>query len=187
MMQFRLAGTGGQGQILAAIILAEAAVASDQLYAAQSQSYGPESRGGASRAEVVISESPIDYPKVDKPDFLLCMSQQGFDKYQDDVAEDGTILVDTSLVTVPETHRHSRVVGCKITETARKNLGRQVVANIIALGLLVRLTEVVSPEAAKKAIANRVPSGTESLNLQAFDLGFELDPSLDCFGLDRSF
>ncbi len=168
--QIRLAGRGGQGQILAGIVLAEAAVTFDGLYATQSQSYGPESRGGASRAEVIISDSPVDYPKVTEADFLLCMSQEAYDKYKDELAENGTIMVDSTNVDAQD----SSVIAKPITQKSEEELGRTIVANMLALGLLVGYTEVVSEEAALNAVANRVPEGTEDINQRAFKLGLEM-------------
>ncbi len=172
-MQLRLAGTGGQGQILAGIILADAAVAYDGKYATQSQSYGPESRGGASRAEVVVSDEPVDYPKVIEADLLLCMSQEAYDKYADEVKDDGTILIDSTLVDV-DGKVDSRIVPRPITAVARDELGRAIVANVVALGIIVELTSVVSPEAAREAVAARVPPGTQEANLEAFERGRRL-------------
>ncbi len=171
--QLRLAGTGGQGQVLAGIILADAAVAYDAKYATQSQSYGPESRGGASRAEVVISDEPVDYPKVIEADLLLCMSQEAYDKYGADTADDGIILIDSTLVQV-NPNSDSRIVARPITRVAREELGRAIVANVVALGVIIELTKAVSPEAARKAVSARVPPGTEEANLQALERGRRL-------------
>ncbi len=171
--QLRLAGTGGQGQILAGIILADAAVTYDVKYATQSQSYGPESRGGASRADVVISDEPVDYPKVIEADLLLCMSQEAYDKYAKDTTEDGIILVDSTLVP-SYCNEDPRVVACPITGVARDELGRIIVANVVALGLIVELTDIVSTEAVRKAVAARVPPGTQEANLRAFERGRSL-------------
>ncbi len=173
--QIRLAGTGGQGQILAGIILAEAAVVHDGLHATQTQSYGPESRGGASRAEVIISDEPIDYPKVIAADFLLCMSQEAYDRYREEIADEGMILVDSSLVCVDEAS--DRVEQVPITKMAEERLGRAIVANVLALGMLVGMTSCVSEGAAREAVANRVPRGTEKLNLRALELGLSVAAS----------
>ncbi len=172
MKQIRLAGRGGQGQILAGIVLAEAAVAFDGLHATQSQSYGPESRGGASRAEVVISDSPVDYPKVTEADCLLCMSQEAYDTYRKEVTDDGLVLVDSTFVE-PDVEDEG-VIQEPITSVAENELGRAIVANMVALGILVQLTEVVSVEAARQAIVHRVPSGTEELNVRAFEKGLSM-------------
>ncbi|MFO8060157.1 MAG: 2-oxoacid:acceptor oxidoreductase family protein [Bacillota bacterium] len=174
--QIRLAGTGGQGQILAGIILAEAAVVHDGLHAVQSQSYGPESRGGASRAEVIISDEPIDYPKVMEADLLLCMSQEAYDRYAEEIAEQGVLLVDSSLVQPGEPS--DRVLQVPITKMAEEKLGRSIVANVLALGILVGLTSAVSEEAAREAVAGRVPPGTEELNLKALELGLSVAEDL---------
>ncbi len=165
-----LAGKGGQGQVLAGIILAEAAVSYDGLYATQTQSYGPESRGGASRAEVIIADAPIDYPKVTDADLILCMSQEAYDRYAPGLGEGGIILVDDTLVSQYDGDSPA-VKPVPITELAEKEIGRVIVANMVALGVLVALTSVVSMEAARQAIENSVPPGTEELNLKAFDLG----------------
>ena len=171
--EIRLAGTGGQGQILAGIILAEAAVVHDGVNATQTQSYGPESRGGASRAEVIIATEPIDYPKVSQADLLLCMSQEAYDKYRGQVKPDGLILVDETLVKAGDD-----AVIAPITQTAREQLGRVIVANIVAVGIIVGMTQVVSEEAARKAILGRVPAGTEELNEKAFEAGLCLAEKL---------
>jgi len=171
--EVRLAGTGGQGQILAGIILADAAAVYDGVNAVQTQSYGPESRGGASRAEVVISEEEIDYPKVTAPHVLLAMSQKAYDTYAEDVRADGLIVADTTLVS-PAENGPVRTLGFPITEAARKELGRVIVANMVALGIVTVLTGRVSREAVKQALASRVPRGTEELNLRALEYGFHL-------------
>lgn len=168
--QILLAGKGGQGQILAGIILAKAAVSYDGLHATQTQSYGPESRGGASRAEVIISDAPIDYPKVTDADLILCMSQEAYDRYAPELGEGGIILVDDSLVDQYDADSPA-VKPVSITGLAEKEVGRVIVANMVALGVLVTLTSVVSMEAVTRAIENSVPPGTEEMNLKAFRLG----------------
>ena len=167
--EIRLAGTGGQGLILAGIVLAEAAVAEGH-NAAQTQSYGPESRGGASKAEVIIAEGEIDYPKVTKPDFLLVMSQPAADLYGGKLREGGLILVDSTFV-ADFTAGPGRVVRLPLTALARQELGRDLVANIVALGALVTLAGVVRRESLEQAVLRRVPKGTEGLNRKALEVG----------------
>jgi 2-oxoglutarate ferredoxin oxidoreductase subunit gamma len=170
MLQISLSGTGGQGLILAGIILAEAAIL-DGKEAVQTQSYGPEARGGASKAEVIISNTEIDYPKVLTADILLAMSQEACNKYHGLVGPHGQMLVDTSLVwEVPIIA--AKVIPLEITRAAKEELGKVMAANIIAMGALVGLTQVVSAEALKAAVLARVPKGTEKLNQQALELGF---------------
>jgi 2-oxoglutarate ferredoxin oxidoreductase subunit gamma len=171
--EIRLSGEGGQGLVLAGKILAEAAAIYDERNATQSQSYGPEARGGASKSEVIISDGEIDYPKAEKLDLQLALTQEALDKYWKDLRPDGWLVVDSEAVTrVPE--GDFRVVRVPFLRLAREKLGKGVVANIIAVGVIVRLTKVVSEEAAEQAILARVPRGTEELNRNAYHLGLEV-------------
>jgi 2-oxoglutarate ferredoxin oxidoreductase subunit gamma len=167
--EVRLAGEGGQGLILAGVILAEAAAVYDGLNAVQTQSYGPEARGGASRSEVIIAKGEIDYPKVMSADLLLCMSQEACDKFYEQVKEEGLLIVDSTTVSRLPTYR---AIAVPITEIAQNATGRQITASIVALGLVTGLTGVVSRTALEKAVSDRVPSGTEELNLKALAAGF---------------
>ena len=172
MKQIVLTGTGGQGLILAGIILAEAAVL-DGKQAIQTQSYGPEARGGASRAEVLISDKPIDYPKVLKADTLLAMSQEAFNKFADHIGAGGSLVVDSTFVReLKETK--AKLIALPITRAAKEQLGRDMFANIIALGAIVGLTGTVSRESLIAAVLARVPKGTEDKNRQAIEIGFKL-------------
>ena len=148
--EIRLAGEGGQGMILAGIILAEAAAIYDRKNAVQSQSYGPEARGGASKAEVIISDEDIDFPEVIKADILIILSQEAYDKYAGTVEEGGLTIVDTSNVLDTKA---ANAVRLPITEIAKETTGRPITANTVALGVLVQLTDVVSKEAISKAVA----------------------------------
>jgi 2-oxoglutarate ferredoxin oxidoreductase subunit gamma len=167
--EIRLAGEGGQGMILAGVILAEAAAVHEGLNAAQTQSYGPEARGGASRSEVIVARGEIDYPKVMAADFLLCMSQEACDKFYTQVKEEGWILVDSSNVTRVPTHR---AVTLPISDIAEEATGRRITASMVGLGLVSGLSGVVSRSALEKAVADRVPAGTEEINLKALAAGF---------------
>ena len=171
--ELRLSGEGGQGLVLAGKILAEAAAIYDERNATQSQSYGPEARGGASKSEVIISDGEIDYPKAEKLDLQLALTQEAFDKYHKDIRPGGWLVVDSDAVTrLPE--NDWRVVQLPLVRLAREKLGRAIVANIVALGVIVRLSEVVTEEAAEEAILARVPRGTEDLNRKAYRLGLEV-------------
>lgn len=170
--EFRLSGSGGQGLILAGKILAEAAAIYDNKNATQSQSYGPEARGGSSRSEVIISDVEIDYPKVEDIDLLLAFTQEACDKYCKDVKETGIVLVDSGYVTnVPK--GNFKVYSLPITEIAERDAGRVLFSNIVALGMITELTGAVSKEAVESAILSRVPKGTEELNLKAFRAGID--------------
>lgn len=170
--ELRLSGSGGQGLILAGIILAEAALLEDK-NAIQTQSYGPEARGGASKAEVIFSDSEIDFPKVQSPDIVLSLTQVASDKYIKTVSPDGIVIVDDSIE-LPADLRAGKVYKLPILGTAAEKLGKSIVANIVAIGLLAELTGIVSRESVEKAVLARVPKGTEDLNKAALNEGYEL-------------
>jgi 2-oxoglutarate ferredoxin oxidoreductase subunit gamma len=171
--EIRLSGSGGQGLILAGQILAEAAAVYDDKYATQSQSYGPEARGGASRSEVIISDEEIDYPKAVNLDFLLAFTQSACDKYAGDLKKGGILLIDSAEVTkLPQ--RDLKIFSAPITEIAEKEVGKKVTANLVAVGLIVGLSKIVTPIAAEESLWERVPKGTEEINLKAFKKGLEI-------------
>jgi 2-oxoglutarate ferredoxin oxidoreductase subunit gamma len=164
----RLSGSGGQGIILMGIILAEAIGIYDGKYVAQTQSYGPEARGGSSKAEVVVSDSVIDYPKAMRLDLLVAMNQKACDDYYMDLKPGGTLIVDTTFVKqIPIT----RAYQIPFTRIAREKFNREMVANIVALGAITKLTPVVSPRAIESSVLSRVPKGTEKLNRDALKEG----------------
>ncbi len=171
-VEVRFSGSGGQGIILAGVILAEAAAIYDDKNAVQSQSYGPEARGGASKAEVIISEGEIDYPKATNIDILLALTQVSCDKYSSDLKPGGILIVDPQEVKkVPK--GEFTVYSVPIFQVAGEKIGRRIVGNIVALGAVVGLTGVVSRKAIEEAVLSRVPRGTEELNLKALQAGLE--------------
>ena len=171
--EVRLSGEGGQGLVLAGKILAEAAAIYDDKNATQSQSYGPEARGGASKSDVIISDGEIDYPKAENIDLLLALTQEALDKYLSDLRPEGILVVDSDAVErIPE--GKWRVLRNPFVRIAREQLGKAVVANIVALGLIVRLSRAVNEDSAEQAILARVPKGTEDLNRRAYRLGLDL-------------
>jgi len=165
-----LAGSGGQGIISAGIILAEAAVLAG-LNAVQTQSYGPESRGGASRAEVVLSDGEIDYAKTTRPDVLLALTADACTKYAARTKTGGLLIVDDQVDPVPP--GPYLLIRAPITRIAVSDLGRPIVANIVALGVLAALTEIVPIDVLEEAVLARVPRGTEELNRTALRRGFQ--------------
>lgn len=170
--EIRFSGSGGQGMILAGIIMAEAAAIYGDKNAVQSQSYGPESRGGASKAEVIISGGPIDYPKATAIDCMLAMTQEACTKYHGDIKNGGILLVDSEEVkTVPS--GNFKVYSYPIIGTARDEMGKTIVANIISLGMITELTGIVSRESVEKAVLSRVPAAFVDLNKKALQIGFE--------------
>lgn len=168
--QLRLSGSGGQGVITAAIIFAEAAVAEGK-ESVQSQSYGPEARGGASKSEVIIDDGPIYHPHVLVPDLVLAMTQKAADKYYGDLNADGLLVLDDSLV--PETPDFPHVVRIPITKLAIEQVGKPLFANIVALGALVRLTNLVSFDTIRQSVAHRVPPHTVEQNMKALQVGWD--------------
>jgi 2-oxoglutarate ferredoxin oxidoreductase subunit gamma len=170
--ELRFSGAGGQGLILAGVIMAEAASIYDGKQAVQSQSYGPEARGGASKSEVIVSDDAIDYPKATVVDALLALTQEACDKYSHDLKEGGVLLVDSDLVKrLPA--GNFKTVAFPIINTAKNEVGREIVANIVALGAMVALTGVVSKESAEKAVLSRVPEAFLELNKKAFNMGYD--------------
>ena len=168
--EIRLSGSGGQGMILGAIILAEAACIYGDKNACQSQSYGPEARGGSSKSDVVISNGVIDYPKATKLDVLLAMTQEAANKYSRDLRPDGLLVVDEDYVLEPP-EGEFQLVKLPIMRLATETVGKAVVANIVALGALQTLTDLVTEDGLRQAVLSRVPKGTEAINSKALEVG----------------
>jgi 2-oxoglutarate ferredoxin oxidoreductase subunit gamma len=152
------------------IILAEAIGVYDGKYVAQTQSYGPEARGGSSKSEIIVSDEEIDYPKAMRLDLLLAMNQRSCDEFYPDLKPDGLLIVDSTFVTQVPTQKAFQV---PFTRIAREKFKREVVANIIALGALALLSPIVSAKAVESAVLARVPRGTEKLNRDALRAGMD--------------
>jgi 2-oxoglutarate ferredoxin oxidoreductase subunit gamma len=168
-MEIRLAGEGGQGMILAGIILAEAAAIYDGKQATQTQSYGPEARGGASRSEIVISDGEIDHPEVLSADVVVALSQEAYKKFAKTVKAGCLLIVDADRV---ETSADFTGIKIPVARIAQETTGKAITANTVALGVLVGLTSLVSRDALEKAITARAPKGTEEMNRKALQAGF---------------
>jgi 2-oxoglutarate ferredoxin oxidoreductase subunit gamma len=164
--EIRICGFGGQGIVLAGVILGEAATRAG-FEAVQTQSYGPESRGGAARSEVVISTDPIDYPRVSRADVLIALSQSAYDSYSGELADDGVVVVDGDLV------QADGAVAVPLTTTA-EGVGRKIVANMVMLGYLTALLDVVPQDVLEDTVMDNIPTGTEELNRRALQAGREL-------------
>ncbi len=171
--QLRLSGSGGQGLILAGIILAEAAVL-DGLNVVQTQSYGPEARLGASRSEVIISSRRIASLEVLEPDLLLCLSQDAYNKYSRQVKPDTVVVVDSTNVKRGEPPPAGRLFRLPITEVAIREVGERITANVVALGLINALEGIVSWGSLQQAVIARVPERFRELNERALALGRKL-------------
>lgn len=172
-VELRCSGSGGQGILLAAAVIAEAAAALGR-FVVQTQSYGPEARGGASKAEVIISGESIDYPEVDQPDVSLVLSQAAYAKYAGDTKPGGLLIYDSGLVEVGEHDASVVRCGLPFTQVASDELGKKVVTNIIAVGALARVSGVLPVDAVRDAVLSRVPARFRELNERAFDLGVKL-------------
>jgi 2-oxoglutarate ferredoxin oxidoreductase subunit gamma len=172
-IELRLSGSGGQGVILAAIILADAAI-EQGINAIQTQSYGPEARGGSSKAEVIISKDEIKFPKVTNCDILLCLTQNSYDKYIASLNKNGILVVDESVnVNMDESYK---IYKLPILDTAQNKIGTHMVANIVSVGTLYALIgeDVISKEVMIRSITNRVPPVTVDKNINAFEEGIKL-------------
>ncbi len=168
--EIRLSGSGGQGMIFGSVVLCEAIGKAGGKNVVQSQSYGPEARGGASKADVVVSTEEIYYPKAMKLDLLLAMTQEALDKYFPDLKEGGTLVVDTSMITEFPTDKY---YGLPFTRLAREEVGHIMVANVIALGSICALTDIVPLDILTDAVLARAPRGTEDRNKKALQIGYD--------------
>ena len=167
--EVRFAGFGGQGIVLAGYILGKAAALYDGKNASLSQSYGPEARGGACAAELIIDDAPVDYPVLTRPEILVLMSQAAAVRYSTDITEGTIVLVDQDLVSAGEGRPVHRVPATRLAE----GLGRRIVANIAMVGFVTAVTGVVGPEAVQEVIRSTVSPKTLDLNLRAFQAGFD--------------
>ena len=175
--EIRFAGFGGQGIIKSGIIVAAAASIHGGKNSVQTQSYGPESRGGACKSEVVISETDIDFPKVTEPDVLVVMSQHAYNDYVSDVKTGGILIVDPDMVPHEKEMENVKVFRVPATKMADE-IGKRIVANIIMIGAFSALTDYVDTECLRKSIKDNIPKGTEELNMSAFKRGYEFGKSL---------
>ena len=171
-MEIRLAGSGGQGIILATVILAEAAIIAGK-HTAQSQSYGPEARGGACKAEVIVSDNEIGFTKVQSPTFLMALTQKSLDKYSKNLPKDCLVLIDEGLQ-IPQNLDGYNVIKLPILSTAAEKVGRLMTANIVAVAAINGLLKLVDDESLKTAVFMHIPKGTEALNEKALNEGFKL-------------
>jgi 2-oxoglutarate ferredoxin oxidoreductase subunit gamma len=166
-------GSGGQGVITAAIIMAEAAVIHDGLNAVQSQSYGPEARGGATRSDIIVSNASINFPKVIQPNIVVSLTQEAYNKFSGIIRPGGLLLTDPRFVTI-ERKVDAQQKEIPMYETVMSEVGKPIVFNICMLGVLVALTDVVRPQSVMKTIKTRIPEAFFDMNQKAFDLGIQM-------------
>ena len=172
LTEIRLAGFGGQGVILSAIVLGKAASIFQGAFATMTQSFGPEARGGACSAQLIVSDSPILYPYVTKPDILVVMSQEAFTRFAPELRDGGTLIIEQDLVRVTNLPGEIKVFSVPATRIAEE-LGKRMVLNSVMVGFVTAVTHLLGPEALRKAVADSVPASFQELNLKAFDRGFE--------------
>jgi 2-oxoglutarate ferredoxin oxidoreductase subunit gamma len=169
--EIRLSGSGGQGLVLAGVILAEALGVYGGRNITQTQSYGPEARGGSSRSDLVVSDDEIYYPKATEPDVLLCLTQESCDQYYPQLKDEGILVVDSDHVRQLPT---TKAYALPFIATARERIGTPVVANVVSIAAVVAITQICSKDELLKAVLARAPRGTEDKNRKACELGYEM-------------
>ncbi|MGD0507078.1 MAG: 2-oxoacid:acceptor oxidoreductase family protein [Terriglobales bacterium] len=172
LTEIRLAGFGGQGVILSAIVLGKAASIYQGAYATMTQNFGPEARGGACSAQLVLSDSPVLYPYVTKPDILLVMSQEAYVRFGSELKDGGVMIVEQDLVRVSDLSKGIKVYSIPATRIAEE-LGKRMVLNSVMVGFFTAITHLLEPDAVRQAVASSVPPNFKELNLKAFERGFE--------------
>lgn len=170
--EIKIGGFGGQGVILSGYIIGRAASIFDDKHATMIQAFGPEARGSATSSQIIVSREPIAYPYITCPDIMIVMSQEAYTKFAPELGEDGILITEEELVKTDDLRpdiKHFSIPATRIAE----ELGRRMVLNIVMMGFMTAVTDLVSPEAMRKAVKVSVPKGTEQLNLNAFDRGYE--------------
>jgi 2-oxoglutarate ferredoxin oxidoreductase subunit gamma len=170
--EIRIAGFGGQGVILSAMVIGKAVSIFEDAHATMTQSFGPEARGGACSAQVVLSDRPIDYPYVTRPDVLVVMSQEAYSRFAPELKDGGILIVEEELVRISGLRSGIRVYSVPATRLAEE-LGRRMVSNVVMVGFFAAVTGLVTAEALRQAVADSVPPVTRELNRRAFDKGYE--------------
>jgi len=172
LTEIRIAGFGGQGVILSALVLGKAASIYQNAYATMTQNFGPEARGGACSAQLIVSGTPVLYPYVPHPDVLVVMSQEAYSKFVPDLKDGGMLIVEEDLVRVAEGKKEVKVYSIPATRFAEE-LGKRMVLNSVMVGFFTAVTQLLEPDAVRKAIADSVPSHSRDVNLKAFEKGYE--------------
>ena len=172
LTEVRVAGFGGQGVILSALVLGKACSIHQGQYATMTQNFGPEARGGACSAQLLLSDSPVLYPYVTQPDVLVVMSQEAYTKFAPELKDGGTLLIERDLVRVTDLAKETRVYSVPATRLAEE-LGKRMVLNIVMVGFFTAVTKLLEADAVRKAVADSVPAHFRDLNVKAFDKGYE--------------
>jgi 2-oxoglutarate ferredoxin oxidoreductase subunit gamma len=172
MNEIRFSGYGGQGIIRLGLITGKAVSLFDNRFGTMTQSFGPEARGSACSSQVVISDERVLYPYITRPEILVTMSQDAYEKYEPELRDDGLMIYDTDLVKLKPTRASIRVYGVPSTRFAEE-MGNRIFANLVMLGFFTAVTKVASPEAMKKALPGLVPGRFLTLNIKAFEKGYD--------------
>jgi 2-oxoglutarate ferredoxin oxidoreductase subunit gamma len=172
LTEIRIAGFGGQGVILSAIVIGKAASIVEGGFATMTQSFGPEARGGACSAQVIIDSKPVLYPYVTNPDVLIVMSQEAYTKFAPELKQGGTLIVEQDLVKISGLSQAGKVYSAPATRIAEE-LGKRMVLNIVMVGFTAAVTSLVDRDALRKAVGDSVPPSFRDLNLKAFDRGYD--------------
>ena len=172
LTEIRIAGFGGQGVILSAIILGKAASIYENGFATMTQNFGPEARGGACSAQLVVSDSPVLYPYTTNPDIMVIMSQEAYNRFSRELKPQWLLIMEEDLVRVSDLKGDLRVYAIPATRFAEE-LGKRMVLNSVMIGLFTAVTKLLTADAVRKAVADSVPSSFRDLNLKAFDKGYE--------------
>jgi 2-oxoglutarate ferredoxin oxidoreductase subunit gamma len=184
LTEIRIAGFGGQGVILSAIVLGKAASIHQGEYATMTQNFGPEARGGACSAQLMLSDQPVLYPYVTQPDILVVMSQEAYTKFGPELKEGGTLLIERDLVRVSDLPKQTKIYSVPATRLAEE-LGKRMVLNIVMVGFFAAVTQLLEADAVRKAVADSVPASFRELNLKAFDKGYEYGKAALAAGPER--
>ena len=172
LTEIRLAGFGGQGVILSAIVLGKAASIYQNGFATMTQNFGPEARGGACSAQLILSDSPVLYPYVSQPDILVVSSQEAYTRFAPELKDNGTLIVEQDLVRVDGLKAGTKVYSVPATRMAEE-LGKRMVQNSVTVGFFTAVTALLDPDAVRKSVADSIPASFRELNLAAFEKGFE--------------
>lgn len=172
LTEIRIAGFGGQGVILSAVVLGKAASIYENGFATMTQNFGPEARGGACSAQLVFSDSPVLYPYVTHPDIMVIMSQEAYNRFASELKPGGTLIIEEDLVRVSHLNRDKKVFSIPATRLA-EGLGKRMVLNSVMVGFFTAVTRLLSPDAVRNAVSDSVPPNFRELNLKAFEKGYE--------------
>jgi 2-oxoglutarate ferredoxin oxidoreductase subunit gamma len=178
LTELRIAGFGGQGVILSAVVLGKAASIYENGFATMTQNFGPEARGGACSAQLVISDSPVLYPYVTRPDIMVIMSQEAYNRFASELKPGGVLIIEEDLVRVSDLKGDLKVYSIPATRFAEE-LGKRMVLNSVLVGFFTAVTKLLSADSVRKAVADSVPSASRELNLKAFDRGLVYGNSME--------